>query len=448
MEDKHFKWDEFQNKLVFFGKTQKEDKKTKRRRRKVSVKSESKIYCPHAYLILNFLDVLNPSQKIKFRKYYLRKVPLDAPDVITIQDIKNLVMFLLITPVSLEFINYFHLRVVDRFLRALIMYFQSYTEIWEDMMKKRAALITKAPNPLAKNSELIRADQMRILRCILAREYCGLLVGAEESVKYHHMMAGIQSISMLSQGEKDLRIYEALISMAHRVVWIALQRKYFHLIEVELHRLFRTEAYNTASRTNDQVMNEILLKEEITILHGPKMPPRRKLLMNSPLVYELFRQPPCDFRIVSLGSINFKSKDPQINYLKNALLIEEEKLSELGITVGILGHPRANYDITLVPIEDNKILKREITEAWERKKALIPDKAKKSTSIDEEITIFPMYESNTELPSVFPSSKPMRKWRMYDESNEEMRKKWIARELDRQTGTYSDAMSVATSGDN
>lgn len=59
-----------------------------------------------------------------------------------------------------------------------------------------------------------------------------------------------------------------------------------------------------------------------------------------------------------------------------------------------------------------------------------------------------MYESNIELPSVFPLSKPMHNWGMYDESNEEMRKKWIARELDRQTGTYSDAMSVATSGDN
>ncbi|KAK0083829.1 hypothetical protein PV325_008149 [Microctonus aethiopoides] len=446
MEDKHFKWDELQNKLIFFSNTEQEDKKTKRRKRKVSVKSLSKIYCPHDYLILKFLDVLNPSQKIKFRKYYRRKVPLDAPDVITIQDIKNLVMFLLITPVSLEFINFFHLRVVDRFLRALIMYFQSYTEIWEEMMKKRVALMTKAPNPLAKNNELMRADQMRILRCVLAREYCGLLVGAEESVKYHHMMAGIQS--MLSQGEKDLRIYEVLIAMAHRIVWIALQRKYFHLIEVELHRLFRTDVYNTASRNNDKVINEILLKEEITILHGPKMPSRPKLLMNSPLVYELFREPPCDFRIVSLGNINFKSKDPRINYLKNALLIEEEKLPELGIKLGILGHPRVNYDITLVSMEDHKILKREITEAWERKKSLTPDKPKKSTSIDKEITIFPMSESNTELPSVFPLSKPMHNGKMYNDSNEEMRKKWIARELDRQTGTYSDAMSVATSGDN
>lgn len=81
-----------------------------------------------------------------------------------------------------------------------------------------------------------------------------------------------------------------------------------------------------------------------------------------------------------IGNINFKSKDPRINYLKNSLLIEEEKLSELGIKLGILGHPRVNYDITLVSIEDQKILTREIiTEAWERKKTLTPDKPKKST---------------------------------------------------------------------
>lgn len=44
-------------------------------------------------------------------------------------------------------------------------------------------------------------------------------------------------------------------------------------------------------------------------------------------------------------------RDPRITYLKNALLIEEDKLSQLGIRVGILGHNRSNYDIMLMPSE-------------------------------------------------------------------------------------------------
>lgn len=44
-------------------------------------------------------------------------------------------------------------------------------------------------------------------------------------------------------------------------------------------------------------------------------------------------------------------EDPKIVYLKNALLIEEEMLSQLGIKVGILGHNRSDYDIMLMPIE-------------------------------------------------------------------------------------------------
>lgn len=44
-------------------------------------------------------------------------------------------------------------------------------------------------------------------------------------------------------------------------------------------------------------------------------------------------------------------RDPKIAYLKNALLIEEEMLSQLGIRVGILGHNRSDYDIMLMPNE-------------------------------------------------------------------------------------------------
>lgn len=157
----------------------------------------------------------------------------DEPDVIILQDIKDLVLFLLATPVSVQFINFFHLPIVDRFLRALIIYFQRYTEIWEDLMQERAATMKKAPNPLARGHRSRYAEEMRILRCILGREYADLILGCQSGSQYHHMMGGKKrSSSMItqSQGEKDLRIFEALISVAHRVVWIALQRKYYTLI--------------------------------------------------------------------------------------------------------------------------------------------------------------------------------------------------------------------------
>lgn len=158
------------------------------------------------------------------------------PDVIILQDIKDLVLFLLTTPVSVQFINFLHLPIVDRFLRVLIIYFQRFVEIWEALMEERAATMKKAPNPLARGHRSRYAEEMHTLRCVLGREYVDLILGCQEGPQYHHMMTskkrspGSSTITGQSQGEKDLRIFEALISVAHRVVWIALQRKHFTLI--------------------------------------------------------------------------------------------------------------------------------------------------------------------------------------------------------------------------
>ena len=138
-------------------------------------------------------------------------------------------MYLVTTPIALQFINFFHLPLVDRFLRALVLYFQYYIEVFEEIAEMRTATVRRAPNPLAGGSRLRRADEMKILRCVLGREYSELIVGSDETAPYHHMNAGKKSDTQ-SQGEKDLRIFETLIAMAHRVVWITFQRKYYSLI--------------------------------------------------------------------------------------------------------------------------------------------------------------------------------------------------------------------------
>ncbi|CAD6231942.1 GSCOCG00001664001-RA-CDS [Cotesia congregata] len=420
-----------------------EDQKIKYRRQRKKIIDKSKIYCPHAYLILSFSDILNSNQKLRYRRYYLRKVSPNEPDVIILQDIKNLVLYLLTTPVSLQFINFFHLRIVDRLLRALIIYFQSYTQIWEEeIIKKRTPVTKKARNQLAKGSRLKKAEEMSTLRSIVAREYCELLVGCEESAKYHHMLAGS---SIESHGEKDLRIFEVFIQVAHRVVWIALQRKYYNLIEVELHRLLRTDAYNIADRKTGYETNKGMDEEEKFILHGSEMLPRRKLLINSPLSYQLLNEFN-DYRLVSLGLINSESKDPRINYLKNALLADEENIQKLRVKVGILGHQRANYDITLVPIDGENELDRE--ELWERRRSSLSDKRRKSLSLEQEPLELRDFGDDLELSDVYDLSKVQVVEGKYDKYREEARKKWIKRELNRQSySSYSDAISIITTTD-
>ena len=236
-----------------------EDEHVKKIKLQSDFDHQSKVYCPHSYLILNFRETLSQRDKVynerernlvkmlsiisllhykhmffqlRFRKYYLRKVSPNEPDVIILQDIKDLVMFLLISPISPQFVNFFHLPVVDRFLRAAILYFQYYIITWEELMKERAATMKKAPNPLAQGYRFRYAEEMQNLRCVLGREYADLIVGCQDIIQYHHMTSGKKGAPSLtqSQGEKDLRIYEVLICMTHRIVWIALERKYFSLI--------------------------------------------------------------------------------------------------------------------------------------------------------------------------------------------------------------------------
>lgn len=165
----------------------------------------------------------------KYRKHYQRSLQF-PPDVVLLQDVKDLAMYLLSSPLSLELINFLHLPIVDRFLRALILYLQHYLTTWTELGTKRAATSKRAPNPLAGGARVQRAEEMRSLRCLLAREYTDLLMGCQpEARRYHHSGAGVASFAQ-SNAEKDLRMYEGLVQFAHRVAWIALERKQKDLI--------------------------------------------------------------------------------------------------------------------------------------------------------------------------------------------------------------------------
>lgn len=434
-------WDEISEGLILTSVTKAEDEQAKRRQKQATAVQASKIYCPHTYLILYYRETLDDSEKIRFRKHYLRKVTPDEPDIIILQDIKDLVLFLLVTSISPQFINFLHLPIVDRFLRALIFYFQHYMEIWEDLVQERAATMKKAPNPFARGHRSRYADEMHALRCVLGREYADLLLGCRDGPRYHHMMTDEKRAVTQSQGEKDLRIYEALISVAHRVVWIALQRKHFTLIELELHRLLRTEAYNTAQRQSGSRLIQDMLKDDIRILHGLQTTLKtRKLLRNSPLPHELMYAD-CDYHLLSLGVVDIDVHQPKIAYLRNALLADEEILAQLEIKVGILGHNRSDYDIMLMPYEPEEPVKpMEIglldQKLLETRKCIFVSKILEQI---EEIESLP-----EEIIKEFPVKEIQELNERYDRIREKARIKWILREIKRRERRTVDSYSGAT----
>jgi len=75
------------------------------------------------------------------------------------------------------------------------------------------------------------------------------------------------------------------------------------------------------------------------------------------------------------GVAEIDMRDAKIVHLKNALLVEEDKLPQLGIRVGILGHDRSNYDIMLMSSETKEPESVEINKkAMELQKSIPSDK--------------------------------------------------------------------------
>ncbi|XP_017891799.1 uncharacterized protein LOC108632015 [Ceratina calcarata] len=446
MEERFFIWDEISDGIVLVSTQKTEDEHVKKIKTTTDPVQESAVYAPHAYLILNFNEALSQREKLRFRKYYLRKVAPYEPDVIILQDIKDLVLYLLVSPISPQFVNFFHLPVVDRFLRAIILYFQFYVMTWEELMDERAATMKKAPNPLAQGYRFRYAEEMLSLRCILGREYADLIIGCQDKIQYHHMTGGKKEGSITqSQGEKDLRMFEVLICLAHRIVWIALQRKHFSLIEIELHRLFRTEAYNMAERRSIAHVVQDMLDDDIRVLQGQKMQEKRRLLRNSPLIQDLIYSN-CDHRLLALGIDATPDDDERIHYLQYALVAEEDKLEEFGVKVGILGENRANYDLMLMPIEEKEeqdpvklSIQFSDRKIFDKKSMVTED-----TKLLKKTTRFPPAETKPDFTRDFSMKTIDLAPRGYGAAREEARKRWFIREVKRRGRKQADTYSIST----
>lgn len=205
-----------------------------------------------------------------------------------------------------------------------------------------------------------------------------------------------------------------------------------------MHRLFRTETYNIAERRSITHTIQDMLYDDIIILQGHKIQKKRKLLRNSPLIQELIYSD-YDYRLLSLG-IEENYDDERILYLKYALVIEEDKLRELGIKVGILGENRANYDITLMPLEE-KDEEQDKIQLSERKKY---EKSIKDIEIPIKIRRLPLFQTKPDLTRDFSMKTIDISPKGYKIARERSRKNWLMRELKRQKHTEYDTYSVST----
>ncbi|XP_075049695.1 protein phosphatase 1 regulatory subunit 36 isoform X3 [Mixophyes fleayi] len=133
----------------------------------------------------------------------------------------------------------------DAFLMALLHYLSCFLEK-HSLQKKPKAFMLKTSLLEQREMADIKVRTDSALKQ-LAHMYCVLVLG-EGMSSQHHMACGK---SRASATRRDRRLYESLYNFCIHVGWVVFRRKELAVIQAEVGRLLRSNAFNPALRVND-----------------------------------------------------------------------------------------------------------------------------------------------------------------------------------------------------
>ncbi|KAI5635504.1 protein phosphatase 1 inhibitor domain-containing protein [Phthorimaea operculella] len=285
--------------------------------------------------------------QMRFKKRYQRKLKPNEPEVITLQDVKDLAIYMApLAMLSPSLINVLHIPTTERFLRALILYCHYYLQIGQEMAERVKELQNKIRTPTSEAIEATYRQNLADLKNLVAKEYSVILCGIWDTKTFHHM--GIKK-KRKSLSDKDARFIETFILMCTQIVWLALGRRSFNQLELEINRLTKTDIYNSAEHRLKTGYYSSLSPLERGVLIGSDAQKSPKLIARSPLMSDIFckQKKPVDFRLLGIGAIEFEYLPERLRYLLMAIAGPEEDLEAWDVTVGILGKPRRMFDTAL-----------------------------------------------------------------------------------------------------
>lgn len=174
---------------------------------------------------LTFADYIDEAEEKIFREIFQRSSSFYDGDVITIQDVKNLALFLVKSATTCDLIEFLHTSEFDEFLHATIFYMDHFLLILEFLLIRRdeTALEGKVKDTLSMRVERFLSKQLSDRRLLMAREYAKMLEKKRRSKKK-------------LTAEKDLMFYECLIDFSIQCTFIAMHRRAFNAIcEFQFH---------------------------------------------------------------------------------------------------------------------------------------------------------------------------------------------------------------------
>ncbi|XP_037928276.1 uncharacterized protein LOC119662668 [Teleopsis dalmanni] len=291
----------------------------------------------------DYRRTVDQEEEMIFRLHFAPRTSLKHRNVIILQDIKNVALFLA-PPILLneEMIEYIYTKTFDRFLHALIVYFEYYLKMLEFVLVRRdetTGLTPKIQSDHTMDMKYSFASHLSQYRMMLAREYAEMLRGENEEVKPYYYSTPIVNIAK-TRWEREF--HEILLSYATQVVWIAMHRRAFDDIESEMERLFRSEHF----RLRPEVAQRFTVTEEC-VLFGEHYKRMNFRFQASGLIQELEHVRKQDAPILWIGKQKYNGDDKRILQLELEYLVPPSQLFFIDIVHGILGHPKRFYDTML-----------------------------------------------------------------------------------------------------
>ncbi|XP_073811938.1 protein phosphatase 1 regulatory subunit 36-like [Musca autumnalis] len=288
-----------------------------------------------------FKRTLNQVEEMIFCQEFQRPDTTHDSDVILIQDIKNLVLFLAPTEMTTKnFVNFLNTESVHSLFKALIIYFEYFIKILEFTLIRREEMVGERAQMQNQDSIEIKrifSAHLSQYRLLLAREYSRILLGNGDMNKFYHM----KPVVNISLSMKDQQFHECFLAFCTVLVWIAMHRKSFPVIDLEMNRLFRSEHFTL-------VQSRLGLSQvEASLLYGKNYKRCNYRAQNSPLIQELYNVEKENLPLLWIGERKYRGNDLRIAKIELEYIVPSSQLCLIDVSHGIMGRPKKLYDTML-----------------------------------------------------------------------------------------------------
>ncbi|KAH8268004.1 hypothetical protein KR018_005447 [Drosophila ironensis] len=286
-----------------------------------------------------FLRTINQEEELIFRQAYTRDQSTYDSDTLVINDIRDLVLFLMPPEfLTYRFVEFMHRPAVHRLIHALIIYFEYFLRLVEFVLIRRdelAGQIQSQQTIEMKKTFSLYLSQYRIL---VARNYSVILKGEGDMYKYYHM----QEIVNISDTGRDKVFHEQFLAVTTQIVWICMHRRAYFVIEMEMNRLFRSDHF---VMTQPEYLR--FTPAERSLLYGCNSKIVNYRTQISPLIQELEHVSDENMPILWIGERKYRGTDVRIAEMELEYIVPGPQLRLIDVSHGILGHPKILYNTIL-----------------------------------------------------------------------------------------------------